>query len=175
MDKKYKVARQHLLDIILSSPNNTKIPSERDLIDQLGFSRPTIQKAIETLKNEGYLYKRDRQGTFTIERTLHRQITNLLGFTQEATDLGFEPHTILVAYEKLQVPSDIAAKMQIPEKSIVHFCKRLRKRDNLIIMLDHSYFADFALPDVSIDNFQGSIYEYVEHHTNRKKIGRAHV
>jgi len=45
-------------------PPESKIPSEQELCDIFGISRPTVRQAISELTNSGYLYKEKGKGTF---------------------------------------------------------------------------------------------------------------
>jgi GntR family transcriptional regulator len=52
MDRKYNQVKQYILEIILKMKVGEKLPSERDLIEELGFSRATVQRAILDLEKE---------------------------------------------------------------------------------------------------------------------------
>lgn len=171
MEKKYEIAKKYIMDIVLSSENNTKIPSERDLMEILNFSRPTVQKAINTLEAEGYLYKIDKQGTFTIERTMSRNINRLSGFTADTLEASFVPQTEILEYKIIEANDKIAKKMMINPQTKVHYCLRIRKRDDEPIMLDFSYFADFCFADISENELRGSLYDYIE---NKKNLAISH-
>ena len=56
MDRKYNQVEKYLLDMILAMKTGEKLPSERDLIEQLGFSRATVQRALVNLEQKGHLH-----------------------------------------------------------------------------------------------------------------------
>ena len=58
MNRKFMSVKNCLLEKINTMAPNEKLPSERDLIEEFGFSRPTIQKALSDLENEGIIYRR---------------------------------------------------------------------------------------------------------------------
>jgi GntR family transcriptional regulator len=57
--------RDHLLDLIESTPPGSTIPPERALCEQLGVSRPTLRAAVDELARAGLLVKQHGRGTFT--------------------------------------------------------------------------------------------------------------
>ncbi|GAB6901590.1 GntR family transcriptional regulator [Kineosporia succinea] len=57
--------RDELRRLIDTSPPGALIPSERELSDQLGVSRPTLRAAIEDLAGAGLLVRHQGRGTFT--------------------------------------------------------------------------------------------------------------
>lgn len=171
---KYFIVRKYLMDIIENSPPDTKIPSERDLIEQLELSRPTIQKAINTLQAEGYLYKIDRQGTFTCEKKVHKYLNNLAGFTQEAQSMGQKVYTVLLEHQIFDANHVLAQKMNIPVSTPVHYCARLRYYEDVPVMVDFSYFIGAVLDNATEDILSNSIYNYIEN-TLKLKISRAEI
>ena len=57
MNRKFISVKNCILDKINKMSPNDKLPSERDLINEFGFSRPTIQKALTELENDGIIYQ----------------------------------------------------------------------------------------------------------------------
>ena len=66
----YEQLRQALLEAIISGSiqEGTKLPTEEELCDQLGISRPVARQAYSALIAEGYVERMRGRGTF-----VHRQ------------------------------------------------------------------------------------------------------
>lgn len=45
-------------------PDNDPLPSESQMVGDLGVSRPTVRRAVEILRAEGLVYTRPQVGTF---------------------------------------------------------------------------------------------------------------
>lgn len=90
--KKNFQAREYIMNIILSSPIGTKLPSERELMSHLNFSRPTIQHAIDDLLLDGYLYRVKRQGTFIANNFRSTNLNRISSFNEAARELGVSRH-----------------------------------------------------------------------------------
>jgi GntR family transcriptional regulator len=65
---------------------DSKIPSEQELCEQYGISRPTVRQAISELTNNGYLYKERGKGTFVAKSKSKVDIKNYSGFTDSILD-----------------------------------------------------------------------------------------
>jgi GntR family transcriptional regulator of arabinose operon len=66
--KKYKQAKEVLIERFNNEnyENYQKIPTENELIDEMGFSRNTIRQAITELETDGIVRKEQGRGTFYI-------------------------------------------------------------------------------------------------------------
>ena len=172
--KKNQQARDYIMDIILSSPPGTKLPSERELMDHLNYSRPTIQHAIDDLVLAGYIYKVQRQGAFIANTNHCTNLNRISSFTETAQELGVVASTEII--EQTTVPANdyIALKMQCAVGSPMHFFVRRRNHVDTPVMLDYSYFADFAVSNIRKRDAQHSIYQYIEQ-VKRLTIGSSDV
>ena len=66
--------RDQLRLMIEDRPPGELIPSERDLSEQFGVSRPTLRAAIEDLARDGLLVRHHGRGTFTNTRTATKEL-----------------------------------------------------------------------------------------------------
>jgi GntR family transcriptional regulator len=162
MDKKYEIVKRYLMEIVENFPPNTKIPSERDLINQMGVSRATIQKAISDLQAEGYLYTIRRKGTFTSEHRLKMLLNQLVGFSKQVKASGDTPKTDLMEHIVLFANEYLASKMCVDEGTCIHFVLRVRYKNDIPVTVDYSYFADFAVSGINLKDFETSVYKYIE-------------
>ncbi|WP_345364826.1 GntR family transcriptional regulator, partial [Actinoallomurus liliacearum] len=68
--------RRHILDFVEKAGPGTSLPSERDLAQELGVSRPTIRAAIDELTCTGLLVRRHGRGTFTRPHKVTQQLSS---------------------------------------------------------------------------------------------------
>lgn len=162
MEKKHEVVKEYIMNIILSSPLGTKIPSERDLVRHFNFSRPTIQKAIEDLLMEGYLYKVNRRGTFTSASRHCTHLNRMISFSEAAREIQVTPKTQVLDRSLLLANDFLASKISCKAGERVHYFLRLRKHGDTPVSLDYSYFADFAVSGITRSDLERSIYRYIE-------------
>lgn len=56
-----------------------KLPSEAQLVEQFGVSRPTVSRALRDLQSERLIERRAGSGTFVMDTAVHRNDTRVLG------------------------------------------------------------------------------------------------
>ena len=162
MDKKFLTSKRRLLEEIEKLPPNSKLPSERELVKTLGFSRPTVQKSLMELENDGFIYRVPRQGSFVATKRMYKSLIKLEGFTQEILRSGNTPSTRLLSFEIIQAKGQLAEFLEVPAGSDVYHFIRLRMKNGDPIILDYSYFAAFAVENIPADVLTNSIYQYIE-------------
>ena len=77
---------------------NEKLPSVRELANELGINPNTVMKAYQNLENEGYIYMLSKKGAFVAEKSCnkHNGITNeLKTIFYRAKELGVRRDEII--------------------------------------------------------------------------------
>ena len=77
---KYVLVQEKIKQAIKDGDIKDKLPGERTLAKEFGFSYMTIRKAVENLVAEGLLYKIPMKGTFVAERKSGKTKTKLIGY-----------------------------------------------------------------------------------------------
>lgn len=83
MDKpkpKYLIVEDKIKHAIKNKEFVEKLPGERTLAKEYGFSYMTIRKAIDNLVTEGVLYKVPTRGAFIADRKTAKKKTNVIGY-----------------------------------------------------------------------------------------------
>ena len=163
MEKKFMEVKKQISDEFCQSPPHTKLPSERDLIDHFGYSRPTIQKALTELEKDGIIYRLPRQGSFVADRRLRKSLNRLQSFKEDIRADGDIPSTRLISFEKIPADETIAEKLNLEVGDPVYKIVRLRCRNNDPIIYDINHFCPFAIQGIGIEPLVDSIYEYMEY------------
>ena len=159
------IKRQIIEEVFLPGD---KIPSERDLSDQLGISRTTIRRAIENLIVQGILERRSSSGTFVrgrpaIER--HIGIERPLGFSEGLQRVGLQAESILLHFNVQKTNKKIAQKLRINEFDEVVLIRRLRVISNQSICIETIYLPKVLVPDLVAENLftrDSSLYNILE-------------
>ena len=71
--------RAHLLDLIEVGAPGSSIPSERQLCEQLGVSRPTLRSVVDELVRDGALVRRQGKGVFVARAKIAQSLAQLGG------------------------------------------------------------------------------------------------
>lgn len=85
---KYLLVEKHIKKAIKNKVIVDKLPGERTLAKELGFSYMTIRKAIDNLVGEGILYKVPTKGTFVADKKKPREATHTIGFFLDSSITG---------------------------------------------------------------------------------------
>ena len=172
---KYVLVQEKIKDAIKNRKIVDKLPGERALAKDYGFSYMTIRKAIDNLVAEGLLYKVPMKGTFVADRKIRKKKTNIIGYFLDSSIVAglTSPYYSLI-FNSLQRQ---AAKHGY---SLIYFSdigdsssyKHIHKMDGAIIscfpriehivdeinqnipvvVIDNSS-SDKSIPSVIIDNF----------------------
>ncbi len=172
---KYVQVEMHIKAQIKSRQITEKLPGERSLASDLGYSYMTIRKAIENLVNEGILYREPTKGTFVSNRQWKGPKTRTIGYFLDSRIAGglASPYYSLMfnAIEKETAASGYSL-VYFTDANRGNLRKSLRKLDGVIassfprveqfiqeikqsvpvIAIDNSP-ADKSIPSVIVDNF----------------------
>lgn len=77
---KYLLVEQHIKQAIKKGAIVDKLPGERTLAKDLGFSYMTIRKAIDNLVADGILFKIPTKGTFVGDKKSAKKVTHTIGY-----------------------------------------------------------------------------------------------
>lgn len=138
------------------------IPSERELTDTFGVSRMTVRQSITNLVNEGLLYREKGRGTYVATPKIEQPLNGLTSFTEDMLSRGMKPSNKLVSFEKMMPEMDIAHELQLAEDEEVFIVKRIRYADDKPMAIERSYLPVKLVPDLELDNIEGSLYSFIE-------------
>lgn len=171
MNRKFMSVKHSILEKIDKMAPNDKLPSERVLIEECGFSRPTIQKALSDLEKEGIIYRIPRQGSFVSDRRLRKSLNKLKSFPEDLRSTGDIPSTRLISFEITKADDTVAEKLDMNTGDPVYYLVRLRCKNGDPIIYDDSYYAPFAIKDITCGVLADSIYSFIE--KNGMKVSMA--
>ena len=176
---KYLLVEDYIREQIKHRKITDKLPGERNLAKELGYSYMTIRKAIENLVDEGLLYKVPTKGTYVASQKQQKPKTMTIGYFLDSRIAGglSSPYYGLIF-------NAIAKATAAHGYSLVYFTnsdatnlyKILKKLDGVIassflrvesliqeikavipvVTIDNSA-ADKSIPSVIIDNFSAEV------------------
>ena len=139
-------------------PLTTALPSEHELSQALGVSRPTVRQALTHLEQRSVLYKRRGVGTFRAPRAIARP-PRLTSLYDELVEQGAAPVTRVLQARELAAPQAIAADLHIATGAPLMFVERLRTVGGRPVVFHTNYLnLDGKPPPDRAELEQGSLY-----------------
>jgi GntR family transcriptional regulator len=142
------------------------IPSEREYAENYGISRMTVRQAINSLVNEGLLYRKKGSGTFVSEKKIEQPLQGLTSFTEDMKKRGLSPTSKLIHFEIIPANSFIANELKINEFAPVYEIKRIRLADGEPMALETNYLSANMVKGLTEEVVNASIYAYIEEKLN---------
>lgn len=131
------------------------VPSERALSERFGVSRMTARQAVQTLMHEGYVYRRQRRGTFVAEPRLQFSVGS---FTRTMTAEGHIPGTEILNATTLAADPLVAEALGVRPGAAVHLLQRLRSVESEPIAIENIYVSAERFPDLLDHDVTGSLW-----------------
>ena len=139
-------------------PLTTALPSEHELAQALGVSRPTIRQALTYLEQRSVLYKRRGVGTFRAPNTIARP-PRLTSLYDELVERGSVPVTRVLQVRQLPAPDAIAQDLHVASGAPLVLMERLRSVDGRPLVFHTNYLnLDGRPPPDRTALEQGSLY-----------------
>jgi len=172
---KYLLVEKYIKKAIKNKEIVDKLPGERTLAKELGYSYMTIRKAIDNLVAEGVLYKVPTKGTFVADKKKSREATHTIGFFLDSSVRGglsspyyamifnaleqhAAKHGYLLTYfsdadnKKLKkIVSKMDGVIATCFPRIEHIIQRIK--DSIPVVVIDNSSSDKTIPSVIIDNF----------------------
>lgn len=131
-----------------------RLPSERELSEQLGVNRMTLRRALRVLEGQGLLVRRQGDGTYAAQPKIERQAGQLVPFTRGMERRGYSPGARIITFEKRPAEAAVARELALPVSTLVFFVRRLRSLNRKPVMLERftvpaHLFPGFDLYDLS--------------------------
>lgn len=141
------------------------LPSENTLIQTYNCSRNTLRRAISHLVTDGYVQTMQGKGVRNIYRPLDQTaftIGEIESFRESAARNGQEATTQVLLFTEFFINEKQAVNTGFPVGTEIYYIQRLHYLDGIPLILNHNYFLKEAVPGLTREIAEKSIYEYLE-------------
>jgi DNA-binding GntR family transcriptional regulator len=150
--KLYEILRKHILDGIYKEGD--LLPSENELCQIYGMTRPTVRQSLSSLANDGYIRKHQGKGSIVHRLPKEIGILSVSGTTSALVDRNLKT-TIIVKPVLMNWPADFMFPLTETEReSGCIYMERVRLLDDFPIFYDISYIANINLPRITARQFE---------------------
>ncbi|MCX7708884.1 MAG: GntR family transcriptional regulator [Clostridia bacterium] len=136
------------------------IPSERELSENLGISRMTVRQALSQLVAEGVLYREKGKGTFVAKSKLEQR--NIMSFSDTVSKRGMAPSTKVLYFSKGSVDEEILDILGLKENEQVYHLRRLRLANNIPVGIEEDFIPEKYFPNLEKYDLTGSLYSIIK-------------
>ncbi|HEV2013257.1 MAG TPA: GntR family transcriptional regulator [Candidatus Dormibacteraeota bacterium] len=162
---RYEEARDQIVAFISAErlTRGQRLPTERQLAETLGVSRPTLRQALELLEKDGLIERRQGSGTYVAEPRVAVDVRVLVSLTRSIVASGMRPGARVVTSEVIPATRQLAARFAVaPQTPLQHF-QRVRYADDRIVAFERSWFPASIAPNLNaFDLEHRSIYDVLE-------------
>lgn len=162
---RYQEARDHIVAFIAAErlARGGRLPTERQLAETLGVSRPTLRQALELLEKDGLIERRQGSGTYVAEPRVAVDVRILVSLTRSIIASGMTPGARVLTSEMIPATRELATRFAVqPQTPLQHF-ERLRFADGRIVAFERSWFPASIAPNLNaFDLEHRSIYDVLE-------------
>jgi len=145
------------------------LPSENTLIQTYNCSRNTLRRAVGLLVTDGYVQTIQGKGVRNIYRPAEQTAFTLgevESFRESAIRNGRKPNTRVLLFTEFRVDKNLALKTGFSENAEIYYIQRLHYLDDQPLILNHNYFLKEAVPGLTREISENSIYNYLENELN---------
>ena len=165
-DLKYKIeSGAHLYSELL--------PSENTLVGVYDCSRNTIRRAIAGLVEDGYVQSVHGRGVQVIYQPSEKTnftVGGIESFKETAARNRMTYGTEVVCFETITVDDALSRESSFPAGCEVLHIRRVRSVDDKPLILDINYFLKSAVPGLTREIAEKSIYAYLEQELNMQIV-----
>lgn len=139
-----------------------QLPSEKQLGNKFDVSRVTVRRALQTLENEEYIYRRQGLGSFVQDRRTAQGLVRLTDFAQDMARAGLEASSTVVHHAPEPPPADVAIHLDTDETNVMRL-DRVRLGDGQPVAFDRTWLPMFYAQLLESHNLeQETIYQILE-------------
>lgn len=142
----------------------TRLPSERQLAANHGISRLTARRAVDILRDEGYVESFQGKGCYIARARQHTHNgIPLQGLSELMLERGMAPTSQLLSRSVMSAGSEIAQRLGLQTSEKIIRIRRLRIANDLPVAI-HTAYLPYALcsPLLEIDLEKHSLYRALE-------------
>ncbi len=135
-----EILRERILDG--SYKSHAQIPSESEMSSIFGVSGITVRQALGDLQKEGVIFKIPGKGTFVSKPKAFQQLTQLEGFGEAMSRMGYEIYNRVISHKTLPASARIAQQLRMVVGTSIVEIKRIRHLNREPVSLEITYLPE---------------------------------
>lgn len=136
-----------------SWPAHHRVPSESELVSQLGFSRMTINRALRELTAEGLLVRMQGVGTFVAQPKTRSALFDVNNIADEIAGRGHQHSCQVITLAEETAGSERALALDVREGQRVFHSLIVHFEDGVPVQIEDRYVNAQVVPDYLRQDF----------------------
>ncbi|WP_423783656.1 histidine utilization repressor [Gibbsiella quercinecans] len=151
----YQRVKQAIVNQIRSGhwQPHQRVPSESELVAELGVSRMTINRALRELTSEGFLIRMQGVGTFVAEAKAHTALLEVHNIADEIAARGHRHRSHIVEFIARPASEEEAAALDIQPGQQVFYSQIVHYENDMPVQVENRCVNPLAAPDYMIQDF----------------------
>ncbi|MBY5621521.1 histidine utilization repressor [Rhizobium leguminosarum] len=151
----YAGVKQVILDRIHSGewPPKYRVPSENELVVELGVSKMTANRALRELANEGELIRIQGVGSFVAERKGYSALFEVRNIAEEIAERGNIHEASVVVLAQETASPEIADALELPIGAAVFHSLIVHSENGVPVQIEDRFVHPEAAPEYLAQDF----------------------
>ncbi|QND17971.1 histidine utilization repressor (plasmid) [Rhizobium leguminosarum] len=151
----YAGVKQVILDRIQSGewPPKYRVPSENELVVELGVSKMTANRALRELANEGELVRIQGVGSFVAERKGYSALFEVRNIAEEIAERGHVHEASVVVLAQETASPEVADALELPIGAAVFHSLIVHSENGVPVQIEDRFVHPEAAPEYLAQDF----------------------
>ncbi|MDO4377924.1 MAG: GntR family transcriptional regulator [Erysipelotrichia bacterium] len=164
----YEEIKQNIIDNIKKGiyPIGKKLPAEEELIEKFSASHMTVNKALVSLADSGYIKRIKKKGSYVLCKDVERNMNEMMSFTEQYKRGGVHISSILLDYRLIKVRDCLDEYLtdlfDVKESDNIHYFSRIRLIDDKPIQVQKDLVSAKIVPYIDTRYLTQSFYAYLK-------------
>ncbi len=139
-----------------------RLPSENELVAELGISRMTVNRAVREMTASGLLTRVQGLGTFLAPPKPHAALLEINNIASEIAARGHRHRAQLIALDRMQTPAGITLDFGFDRRRTVFHSLIVHFENDEPVQLEERYVNPDLVPEYLDQDFTaGTTYDYL--------------
>lgn len=161
----YDKVKSYILGQIAAGawPADARVPSEHELVEQLGVSRMTVHRALRELSSAGVLVRIQGVGTFVAPPQLQSPVMEVRDIATEIRARGRRHACTVVVLEETRLPDDLVTAFGFAEARPVYHSVMVHSENGAPVQVEERFVNPALAPDYLEQDFaRCTAHEYLQ-------------
>ena len=132
---------------------NDRLPSEVELVTQLGVSRMTVHRALRELTSSGVLFRISGVGTFVSDGVPASIPLELRDISTEIADRGGQHSAEVIRLEEVKSNGEVARALEVKEDTKIFHSIIIHRENEQQVQMEERYVLPFYAPQYLSQDF----------------------